>query len=140
MINKNNGHIIVADSIVLKPNSDFETIKNRKLGENQSVWEMKNGWLWINAVNIIINRTYFIFALGFRNRKLREMSFIMSNEPFSTDQYWNDFNKEDELRKLEDYKKWLTENLGSEKEFSWGSVWTEFDVKGGSSSIGIRYK
>jgi len=140
MIDKNNGHIILGDSKVLKPNSDFETVKNANLGENQSIWEMKNGWIWINVVNVIINRSYFIFSLGFKNNKLREMSFIISDEPFSTEHNWNDFNRKDELKKLEDYKKWLFTNLGSDKEFCWGNVWTEFDVKGGSSSIGLRYK
>ena len=64
----------------------------------------------------------------------------MSDTKFDFDKGWDTWTEEKELADLEIYKAWLANELGTLKDFDWGTVWASYGKKGASSSIGLRYK
>ncbi|RYU83237.1 hypothetical protein [Hymenobacter persicinus] len=52
---------------------------------------------------------------------------------------WNDWSEQQEQRLAAEYDAWLTKQVGSRRQFAWGTVWAEYDPRSGGSSIGMRY-
>lgn len=44
-----------------------------------------------------------------------------------------------EMARKASHDDWLSRVLGSEREFSWGSVWSDYDDRGGFSEIAVMY-
>ena len=65
---------------------------------------------------------------------------VVDDKPFDLSfgsSSWSEQKEKEDLRK---YKDWLDKELDGEAKFHWGNVWASYDPKGGSSSIGVRYK
>jgi hypothetical protein len=140
MIDKNTGHIIISDEVVIKHNDLREGILSLNIGQRGEESNHNNGWSWIWERNAFIDNKYFIFHFAFFENRLKEIHFLVNDTKFELTNSWETWSEKKELEKLEQYKKWLTNELGTQKEFEWGTVWAAYDPNGGSSSIGIRYK
>ena len=140
MIDKNKGHIELNDSLELTPNSNFDLIESQKLGEVQKIRDMGNGYKWIDVKNIQIGDKYFLMSLCFKGEELSELSMVINDNPFDLNSGWDSWSEKSEKEKLKKYRDWLTQEIGKEWDFNWGEVWADYDPKGESSSIGIRYK
>ena len=140
MINKNNGHIRLHDSLALKPNLNIDLVENQDFEDVQETRDLGNGYKWIDIKNIQIENKYFIISLCFKENELAELSIILNDKPFDLSTSWDSWNEQDEEKKLIEYNNWLIEQLGTTRVFNWGEVWADYDPRGGSSSIGIRYK
>ncbi len=140
MIDKTKGHIKLTGLLKLEPNSNFDFIEKQKLGEVQEIRDMGNGYKWLDIKNIQIEDKYFIMSLCFKEEDLTELSIVFNDKPFDLNSSWDSWSEKDEQKKLNKYQVWLKEQLGDNRNFNWGEVWADYDPKGGSSSIGIRYK
>ena len=140
MINTTTGHINISDSVELTFKTKFDSIKDLTLGQTQEVSDMQNGYKWIYIKNLKIDQLYFNMSLCFYQELLESISFVLQDLPFELVSTWNIPNKDEEHKKLERFNSWLTSEIGEQRTFHWGKVWTEFDIKGGFSTIGLRYK
>jgi len=140
MIDKHTGHITLNDSFELTPSTRFCSLSKLNLGEVQEIRDMNNGWKWLDIKNLKWKNNYFILSLCFYEEELSELSILVKDKPFNVNDNWESWSKQKEQKKLNQYKKWLTEEIGEDRVFEWGNTWIEFDSKDGSTSIGIRYE
>ena len=140
MIDRNTGNIKLTDSLELSSNSSFNLIEGQNLGQVNEVREMGNGYKWLEIKNIKIESKYFIISLGFKDDKLTELSMVVEDKQFNLTSDWNSWSERKEKEDLKKYQNWLDKELDGKTTFHWGDVWITNDPKGGSSSIGIRYK
>ena len=140
MINKNNGHIKLNDSLELTPKLNFGLIESQNMGEVQETRDMGNGYKWLDIKNLQIGEKYFTMALCFKGEELSELRLGINDNPFDLNLGWDSWGENDEKEKLKKYQDWLCQELGKERKFNWGEAWVSYDPKGGFSSIGIRYK
>jgi hypothetical protein len=80
-----------------------------------------------------------VVVLFFKGEKLESVHFCVSDPKFGTG--WEDWSEEKELERKQSNDQWLKRNgfVPGEK-YSWGSVWSDYDPKGGSSMIVICYQ
>jgi hypothetical protein len=74
----------------------------------------------------------------FKGEILESVHFFVSDPQFGV--RWENWSRKKESERNQANHQWLKKNgLGSGKRYSWGSVWSGYDPKSGSSSIVIRY-
>jgi hypothetical protein len=77
-------------------------------------------------------------SVSFRDEVLESVRISSSGAEFGSN--WNDWSKEKELARLEANNLWLSsQGVTTSSQYSWGVVWSGFDVKGGFSSVVVRY-
>ena len=141
MIDQRTGSIHIADDIAIGHNDNFDYIKNLNLGQKQEIWYVKNGVIWITERNIKIEEQYFIISFAFFEEKLNTIVFVLSDEPSALESTgWDNYSEIKEREDAKKYDAWLTNEIGSEREFKWGRVYASYDPKSGGSSIGIVYE
>jgi len=140
MIDKETGNIIFDKDLVINIKSDFDSVSKMGLGESQDVDDIGNGWIWLRIKNISNSGYFFNISFAFKKQILKELCIIVSDKKFDSDSNWTDWTEQKELDDLVFYKDWLNKEVGKQREFDWGQIWADYDRKGGSSSIGLRYK
>ncbi len=140
MIDKNSGEIIVGNKTTIGPNSSMEEILSLNLGQSRNQGDHKNGWTWLTERNVLLENKYFIMNFLFFDNKLKEIYFVVSEMKFNLESDWDSWSELQELLNLEKYKVWLANEVGNQEDFDWGKIWADYDSKGGSSSISMRYK
>lgn len=139
MIDRNTGNIKLTDSFELRPKSNFDLLEEQGLGEVREIRDMGNGYKWLDIKNIKVENQYFIIALCFKDEELSEASLVFDDSPFVLTSGWSSRRQQKEKDDLKKYQVWLGHEFGNTTKFKWGEVWTDYDPKGGSSSIRIRY-
>jgi hypothetical protein len=139
MIDKEKGHIIISDAIRIKPNDLKQDILSLNLGQARKELDYGNGWSWVQVGNAFIDKKYFVLSFGFFENRLKEISFCVSDTKFDLNNTWETWSQEKELAYLEEYQAWLANELGTQRNFEWGTVSAFYDQKGGSSFICLRY-
>lgn len=140
MIDKKTGNIVISDAVHIKQNDFQHDILSLAIGQTNMHWDHGNDWTWLQENNVFVNDKYFVFQFGFFQNKLKEIYFNVSETKFELDEGWDRWSEEKELANLKIYQAWLTNELGTQKDFDWGTVWASYDTKVASSSIGLRYK
>ena len=85
---------------------------------------------------IEIDGRVFGAIVCFRGDVLDSISLTMNDPPYAS---WADWSEESENKRDTLHNAWLTEALGPDREFSWGTVWAGRDAKTRDSQIVIRY-
>ena len=65
---------------------------------------------------------------------------ILNDKRFNLFSDWSSCSEQKEKEDFKKYQNWLDKELEGKTKFHWGDVSATYDPKGGSSSIGIRYK
>ncbi len=107
--------------------------------ENVRINDVKTGWKHYSVCNVKLNDTYFIITFYFDNDILKMLVFIVSDKPIVAGS-WDDWNEDEELKNRDYYDEWLTKEIGKDRQFSWGTIGSFYDNKGGFSSIVLNYK
>ncbi len=100
--------------------------------------DIKNGYAWIYFKDINIDALNFYVHVCFYNGSLFLIDFGFT-EPEQENKTWADWTEENELKRKERYENWLTETIGKNRLFSWGTVSTYYDPRGGNSSMRMKY-
>jgi hypothetical protein len=75
----------------------------------------------------------------FNGEKLETVQVSLRDPKFGTG--WENWSEEKELDRKRANDQWLREHgLAPEKKYAWGSVWSGYDARSGSSMIVIRYE
>ena len=78
-----------------------------------------------------------LVVLWFRDQRLTMVSLMDPDPRFGTS--WADRSRAKELARKASHDEWLSRSLTSHRNFSWGSVWSGYDDKGGFSDVRVRY-
>jgi hypothetical protein len=140
LINKENGHLILAPDVELSPKSNLDKVSKLKLGEIQELDDLENGYASFTLKNVKVADHYFIFEFSFRHKKLKSIDFIVDKKKFDLKESWGSWNEKKEKALVSKFKKWILEEVGREGKFSWGRIHAAYDARGGSSSIVISYE
>jgi len=138
-------HIIDKYSGQLNIAEGFEFSKKTKPAEllayfrqdEVNVKDIGNGYFHYFIRNVPIETEHFSFVLIFYRGQLDTILFGFD---YSPDDTWENWSEEKELRRAEKYNKWLTRQIGTARNFWWGSAWADFDAKSGWSGLGLRFK
>jgi len=76
-------------------------------------------------------------SLCFYKGQLEMISLAVCDDRFGTS--WDDWSEVKERERTEATRLWLEEMGFPVGDYSWGSVWAEFDAKGASGGGGIRF-
>jgi hypothetical protein len=81
----------------------------------------------------------FWVILFFREEELNSIHLALADPKYGTG--WDDWSEAKERERKAAHDRWLTRTgwIPGQK-YSWGSVWSEYDPKSGSSMIVIRYQ
>ena len=101
------------------------------------VRDMKTGYVWYDLPEACIAGQQIVVGLCFFERALHSIVFAVSDQLYGTS--WADWSESKERARAEATQKWL-ESVGYPVgEYRWGSVYAEFDPRGGSGSAGVRF-
>jgi hypothetical protein len=78
-----------------------------------------------------------LVVLWFRGQQLTMVSLMDPDDRFGTS--WAEHSLEKEMARKASHDAWLSRVLGPHCKFSWGSVWSGYDERGGFSDIVVKY-
>ncbi|WP_298119496.1 hypothetical protein [Flavobacterium sp.] len=136
MIDINTGHIVVNFEIKLGPDIDFEVTNSFNI--DKSITDFKNGYKWIHFENLKVNELYLNVNVCFHNEKTKMITFVVSETEFKAKR-WENWSEQEEMEKIAVYENWLTTIVGVRREFNWGKISIDYDIKGGRTTISILY-
>lgn len=85
------------------------------------------------------NEDLLIAVVFFNGERLESISLYINDPRFGTG--WEDWSEAKELERKRAGDDWLKKNgLKPGKNYTWGSVWSDYSPQSGSSGIVIRYK
>lgn len=127
MMDFQNGIIRLAENLCIGPDYSFNDFKKTPYYENQDGIRV----IYLEGEKVIDEINYAV-SLMFSHEKIYLISLLCCNEAFTHE-------TEKERKKLHDeiLKKY---GITNRKEFTWGTVSSEYDPKGNISSIHIVYK
>jgi len=102
-----------------------------------TVRDMKTGYVWYDLPEAEIAGSPILVALCFFERSLNRVTFSVSDEVYGTS--WSDWSESKERARTEATRKWL-DSLGYPVgKYRWGSVYAEFDPRGGGGGGGVVF-
>ena len=140
MIDPSTGDLIFAPSVHVRSSDELENVAALALGESHQVQDMGAGWKWLRAQNVRVGEHYFLVGFAFCNNRLKQVHLVFSPTRFELPSDWDTWSESAEQQRLGEYQQWVRDELGRAGRFSWGTVEAEYDAKGGSSGIALRYE
>lgn len=120
------GFIRISDELMIFPGYSFEQFKSTKLYKGQDGVKI----IYLNEKQIIENRKYIV-SLFFITGKIYMVSLICCDKEFS----------ESDERKRKALHDSILNELGikERKNYSWGTVLSDYDARSNISSIDVTY-
>jgi len=112
--------------------------------------DMYTGWMHVYLGPQGLDGTLFGVVLHFEVERLDGYSLSLVDARYGTS--WDDYSEEKQLAQRDAHDVWLVAALGPghrkpsprgpelRYSFPWGDAWSTFDARGGSSSIGVRFR
>ncbi len=132
MINIETGLITFNSLLKVDSNMEFSELNIITNDFKKEYTDLKNGWEWIRLRNIITNTFDCFVSIAFYNKKLTIIEFGIEKN-------YRDWNFESEKELKVEHDLWLSNSIGKNRIFSWGKIESQFDAKGGYSSIILNY-
>ncbi|GJH40768.1 hypothetical protein RCZ04_13180 [Capnocytophaga sp. HP1101] len=132
-LNTHNGDFLLIEGETITVNTTFSTLRERF--PNNKIWNVGTGYYWLYFSDCLFEEKLFNVSLCFKGEELKFLSFAMKEKQTS----WDDWSEEQELQNEEYYDQWLTAHIGKKRIFSWGTIESIYDRKGGSTSICVKY-
>lgn len=140
MLDKTTGIMRLSEGIDIGPHIDFTTTTELNLGNKPEVIGFVDAENQIvHFRNVRVERSFFIFRMRFSYNRLLVLELFMNPLPIPITNDWQDWSFEAEMEHLDQCNAWLQEQVGNQREFDWGCIWSGYDSLGGYSSIKIKY-
>jgi hypothetical protein len=140
MLDKTTGALRLYEGIEIGPHIDFTTTAELNLGNKPEVIGFVDAEnQQVHFRNVRVERSFFTFRMRFSYNRLLVLELLVSPLPIPITSDWEDWSFEAEMQHLEQCNVWLQEQVGNEREFDWGCIWSGYDSLGGYSSIKIKY-
>ena len=110
---------------------------------------MHTGWIQVYLEPQTVDGAVFGITLHFEAERLDGYSLSLVDERYGT---WDDYSEAKLLAQRDAHDAWLVSTIGPGTRepgpggleltysFTWGKVWSTFDARAGSSSIGARFQ
>jgi len=139
MIDSRTGSITLSPTLQINPGDRIDRVTAFNFGVTQVLSDMQTGWKWMTVKNVAVETNYFIFTFGFYHDVLIQINLVVAGNQFNLNLGWETWSESDELHTLTRLRHWVLAELGRGGVFGWGTVRTDYDPKGGASSICITY-
>jgi hypothetical protein len=136
IINVTNGNFSLSSEMIIKINQHFDEVYAFDIDKKTD--NLRNDYEWIYFKNIKIENLYFSLGVCFFKSKTKLINFSFSETDLNF-KNWNNWTEKEEMNKLEKFEKWLNENIGKQREFNWGKISANIDIKGGGTSMLLSY-
>ncbi|MGK7648910.1 hypothetical protein ACSQ7D_02705 [Capnocytophaga sp. G1920] len=133
-INIKNGDFLLIKGETITADTTFTILRERF--PNNEVWDVGTGYYWLYFSDCSFEGKLFSVSLCFEGEQLKFLGFAMKNEKQTS---WDDWSEVYELQTEKYYDQWLTAHIGKERIFSWGSIKSIYDRKGGGTAIWVNY-
>lgn len=134
------GDLKVGNSTSIGCKSTKTQILNFRLTESPREISYNNGWSWLIYDNIPISGQVFSVGFSFYNDLLKSIQINFSDHLNYIKDNSAEWTEKNELIRKEKYEKWLTEQIGRQRDFDWGQIGAFYNPKDGVSNIVLRYK
>ena len=133
-INIKNGDFLLIKGETITADTTFAILRERF--PNNKVQDVGTGYYWLYFSDCSFEGKLFNVSLCFEGEQLKFLGFAMKNEKQTS---WNDWSEAYELQTEKYYDQWLTTHIGKERIFSWGTIKSIYDRKGGGTAIWVNY-
>ncbi|MCG1027025.1 hypothetical protein J5S49_01810 [Virgibacillus halodenitrificans] len=132
MINTIDGVITFEDkNAFICPYMTIEEFKSTSLYEGETI---KNNYQIKDKIEL--KDMFFYITLFFNNNNLVQVHLTKAIEGLT----WSNWTPDLEIKKKQNHEEWLLNNFGTPPYvYSWGTIESNMDRKGGVSSIIIKY-
>ncbi|MHA7864269.1 hypothetical protein [Flagellimonas marinaquae] len=140
MLDKTSGALHLGEGIEIGPHIDLTATTALHLGNKPEVIGFVDAEKQqVHFRNVRVEHFFFTFRMQFSYNRLLVLELLVSPLPIPITGDWENWNFETEMKHLEQCNAWLQEQVGNEREFDWGCIWSGYDSLGGYSSIKIKY-
>jgi hypothetical protein len=120
------------------------------LGAHARSEDMHTGWMLAYLGAQDLDGLTFAVVLHFEGERLDRYSLSLTDPRYGTS--WDDYTEEKQIAQRDANDAWLVASLGQgtrepspcgpelRYSFPWGDAWSTFDARGGSTSIGVRFR
>ena len=127
------------------------TLLPSPMGASATCDDMRTCWMHVHLGPQALAGGTFGVTLQFEGERLDGYALCLVDERYAT-MSWDDYSEDKQLALRDAHDAWLVAALGpGEREpsprgpelhyaFAWGKVWSTFDARGGSCSIGARFR
>ena len=133
-INIKNGDFLLIKGETITADTTFTILRERF--PNNEVWGVGTGYYWLYFSDYSFEGKLFNVSLCFEGEQLKFLGFAMKNEKQTS---WDDWSEVYELQTEKYYDQWLTAHIGKKRIFSWGTIKSIYDRKGGGTAIWVNY-
>lgn len=134
-INSSIGRLELANGLALSPALSRSQFLTSAVGIASTVLIKNEPWC---SFRFEAAADKVVFAVFFKGEVLESVHVAVIDARFGTG--WDDWSQEKEMQRKAANDEWLlSHGLTPGTKYGWGSVWSGFDPKGGSSSAVIRY-
>ena len=140
LINVKTGDLKLNDSTTISCKSTKTEILDFKLTERPQEISYGNGWGWLMYDNLSLNGQVFSFGFSLFNDTLKSIHINFSDHLKYIKENSDDWTEKNELKRKDEYDKWLTEQIGSQRDFDWGQIGAFYHPKDGVSTIVLNYR
>ena len=139
MISADTGSIRISEALEITSDASPADLEEQALRRRDG-WNDRDGHKWtiLSLEPFMFEERSIYSTFRFRDGSLFSADFAISEERFGGSK-WADYSEEKEMERKSDHDRFLNDILGSTRDFPWGTVWSEFDVRSGGSSFGVRY-
>jgi hypothetical protein len=136
-MDKRSGTIAVSGSL-LDPSLTRGAFLDSPMGQGAKVSTQNEPWCSYSLPRVPVDRTEFAITIFFFGEQLRVFQLADCDPRFGTS--WDDWSEEKELARKAAHAAWLKDVFDMPVgAYRWGRVESEYDEKGGGSSIFIMY-
>lgn len=136
IINTENGNFSLNSEMIINANKDFSEVNSFDIGKSTN--DMGNGYVWIYFKNVKSGNLYFFINVCFFKKKTKMITFSFSETKIKN-QNWDNWNENEEQANQRKFEEWLNKLIGRKRKFNWGHISSNYDSKGGGSSVTINY-
>jgi hypothetical protein len=149
MIDRRTGALILSNARIGR-DLTRSSFLSTPMGARARCDDMKTEWMHVYLQPQVVGGLTFGIDLVFEGERLDGYSLALVDPKYGTS--WDDWSEEKQLAERDAHDAWLVESLGPGEreasprgmelryEFPWGKAWSTFDARGGSSSIGVRFR
>jgi hypothetical protein len=144
MIDRDTGALVLPDGHVGRDLTRTAFLAS-PTGQASRAAPMGTGWTHFDVGEHVLGTRTFGARLSFEGEQLDGYTVWLVDARYGTS--WNDASEEKELARRDAHDAWLIELLGTGRRgaepgysFAWGEVWSSYDVRSSSSTIGVRFQ
>ena len=136
LLNPATGEFKINNEFVISNKTTIEDLKAH-FGEKMSADNLGN----YSVRNVQIGELYFIFAFAFSNNTIKNISFVLRDNPYDEIASWDNFDEQEQKEEGKFMKKWLADQIRIDiNTYAWGKAGTSYDFHNLSTSCTINYR